>query len=181
MGIWGVKLYDNDCAADIKDLFLDLTDAGLSPVEAAEQIEAEFPEMFQDSEDGPMAQVILADLLWKRGCLEDERKGKALAWLESGGDLARWKHEAPRRAAARQRNLEKLYQQLFVSYACSKTAKGCSGSSAESNCNGNRMRSTHFLCTVRNRPNWAYMVNTLLSISKVRPVSMTAIIIQEFG
>ena len=113
MGIWGVKLYDNDCAADIKDLFLDLTDAGLSPVEAAEQIEAEFPEMFQDSEDGPMAQVILADLLWKRGCLEDERKGKALAWLESGGDLARWKHEAPQRAAARQRNLEKLYQQLL--------------------------------------------------------------------
>lgn len=55
MGIWGVKLYDNDCAADIKDLFLDLTDAGLSPVEAAEQIEAEFPEMFQDSEDGPGA------------------------------------------------------------------------------------------------------------------------------
>ena len=38
MGIWGVKLYDNDCAAEIKYLFLDLTDAGLSPVEAAEQI-----------------------------------------------------------------------------------------------------------------------------------------------
>lgn len=113
MGIWGVKLYDNDCAADIKNSFRDFTDAGLSPVEAAAQIEAEFSEMFQDPEDGPLAQVALADLLWKKGCLGEERKQKTLAWLESGGDIARWMQEAPRRAEARKRNLEKLHQQLL--------------------------------------------------------------------
>lgn len=123
MGTWGVKLYDNDCAADIKDAFLDLTDAGLSPAEAVKEIEAEFSEMFQDTEDGPMAQAILADLLWKRGCLEDERKQKALAWLEGGGDLARWEHAAPQRMEARKRHLERLYQQLLAPMPAPKPPK----------------------------------------------------------
>lgn len=114
MGYWGVKLYDNDCAADIKDRFQDLMDAGISPNDAIKQLEADFQEMIQDPDDGPIAQAVLADLSWKMGCLDEARKEKVLSWLEAGGDLPCWAGETQKRVEARERALEKLCLQLLA-------------------------------------------------------------------
>lgn len=127
MGNWSVGLYDNDCAADIKDVFQNLIDAGISPNDAIKQIEAEFQEVLRDSDDGPIMQAVLADLLWKNGCLDEERKRKMLDWLEAGGDLPRWKSEAPKRVTARERELEHLRLQLLAPMPTPKRPKTIPG------------------------------------------------------
>lgn len=112
MGTWGVKLYDNDCASDVRDCFLDALQSGATPNEAATCVYGELAEIFLDSEDGPIASAALADLLWHRGCLDTKRKEQVLAWLNAGGDLERWRLESPTQAVAREKILCQLRKQL---------------------------------------------------------------------
>lgn len=127
MGTWGTKLYDNDCALDIKDAFRELTDSGMSPENAIVQIEDEFQDMLEDPMDGWIAKAVMADLMWKNGCLDEGRKAVVLEWLEKGGDLNEWENAPLRSANARKRNLERFREQLLSPMPNKKTSKKAPG------------------------------------------------------
>ena len=76
MSVWGVGIYQNDTAADIKSHYLSLLSKGLSD-------EAAFQELLdlgiaEDCDDGSLFWMALADTQWKNGRLTDTVKNRAL-------------------------------------------------------------------------------------------------------
>lgn len=95
MGFWGPGLYENDCAEDIRDAFQSLMNSGLTPRDAKVRILDDFQSVFLDVEEGPLAKLVLADLMWQNGSLEQADLEAALAYIDSGADIDFWKQASP--------------------------------------------------------------------------------------
>lgn len=111
MGAWGAKLYENDDALDVKDRFDDLR-RGKTVEGITRELMDEYADVMDDIDVAPSFWFALADMQWKLGRLMPEVKEQALAWLDSGGDLAVWQEENPKLAAKRQKILEELRNKL---------------------------------------------------------------------
>jgi hypothetical protein len=105
VGTWGVRLYDNDTACDVRDQWLKALRQGASVAEAT----AEVVKMFDGFED-PLVWLALADTQWTWGRLDAQVLKRAQAALAAGGDLELWA-ESPERPA-RVRVLERLAARL---------------------------------------------------------------------
>jgi hypothetical protein len=111
MSAWGVAVFSDDLAADVRDSFRELIGEGLSSTEATEKLLAQFASPALDPEEAPVFWIALASVQWKLGRLEERTQREALRLIESGQDLRRWqgsKNEAKRAAV-----LEKVRQQLL--------------------------------------------------------------------
>lgn len=95
MGTWGVGLYADDAAVDVKSLIKDLKTFGLSG-EVAARIVVE-----QVDPNETASWLALADLLWKDGRLPDEYRDKALNIIRSGQDIERWSDTASKAKRAK--------------------------------------------------------------------------------
>jgi hypothetical protein len=111
MGAWGAKLYENDTALDVKDRFDDLR-KGKSTKEIIEQLIEEYSSVMDDENEISIFWFALADTLWDLGRLTPEVKSHALAWLDKGGDLARWQEENQKLARIREKTFEELRHKL---------------------------------------------------------------------
>lgn len=92
MGAWGVRLYEDDIALDIKNR-LDELQKGKTVREITNELIDEYSSELDDIDCAPAFWFALADTQWELGRLLPEVKEQALAWLDKGGDLALWQEE----------------------------------------------------------------------------------------
>lgn len=91
MGTWGVKLYDDDTAQDVKDEYVDLLRQGIENEEATKRMIERWDT--DDVEEGPIFWITLANTQWEYGKLIDIVKEKAIYYIESEVELERWKED----------------------------------------------------------------------------------------
>src|SRR5262245_4761354 len=95
MGAWGVGIFDDDVACDVRLALYDLLRAGQSPTEATDAVLADLADMLADEEDGPVALLALAAAQWEAGRLDPRIKRRALKIIAQGVDF-RWQDSAQR-------------------------------------------------------------------------------------
>lgn len=111
MGAWGVAVFSDDLAADLRSEFLELIGDGLSSTNAVERLLAEYAPSLEDDDDAAVFWIALASTQWKMGRLEDRTKREALRVIETGQDLERW--DLPGDRKKRKVVLEKVREQLL--------------------------------------------------------------------
>jgi len=111
MGSWGVNLYENDDAMDVKDRFDDLR-KGKTVAEITKELVDEYDCVMDDIDCAPAFWFALADTQWNLGRLLPEVKAQALMWLDKGGDLSVWQEDNPTLVVGREKVLEELRQKL---------------------------------------------------------------------
>lgn len=109
MGAWGTGIFQDDTACDIRDEYRDHIGDGLSGPEATARILKSYAGSLADPGEVGVVWLALAATQWRCGRLEQETLEKALAIIDSGSDLARWKGADDRK---RRDALEKLRIQL---------------------------------------------------------------------
>lgn len=112
MGIWGVKLFDNDFTADIRDAFLALYETGISVGKIKKLIIAEYADLFKSEDEGPLAKLALCTMLLEYGELSETERKAYLSYLQAGGDLSVWENLAPNQVNARKIELKKLQKKF---------------------------------------------------------------------
>jgi hypothetical protein len=89
VGTWGVALFSDDIAADLREDFRDLIGDGLSVSSVVDKLIKEYtPDGDPDTE--PVFWLALSAVQWKLGRLDDRTKQRALTIIEIGQDLERW-------------------------------------------------------------------------------------------
>src|SRR5437868_15010504 len=111
MGTWGVAVFSDDLAADLRDDFRDLIGEGLSSTEAVEKLLASHASSVKDEDERPVFWIALALTQWKLGRLEERTKEEALRAIDSGEGLRRW--DVPKDRKKRAAVLEKVRTQLL--------------------------------------------------------------------
>lgn len=71
MGTWGVGIFSDDLAADIRDGYRDHLGDGLSGPDATDRVLAAHAEALDDPEEGPVAWLALAAAQLQVGRLEE--------------------------------------------------------------------------------------------------------------
>ncbi len=112
MGTWGPAVFSDDTACDVRDEWRMHVGDGLSAVEATDKLLSEWNDSIDDPDDGPVIWLALAAAQWKAGRLEDRVQKKALAIIDDGSNLERWK-EDPALLKKRKAVLAKLREQLL--------------------------------------------------------------------
>ena len=90
MGAWGVAIFSDDLAADLRGDFRDLIGDGLTSSEATDRLMAEYASSLNDPDEMPVFWIALAAAQWKLGRLEERTKQAALQVIDDGTDLKRW-------------------------------------------------------------------------------------------
>jgi Domain of unknown function (DUF4259) len=111
MGTWGVAVFSDDLAADLRDEFRDLIGEGLSSTEAVDKLLSEHASSLEDDNEKSVFWLALAVAQWKLGRLEERTKKEALRLIAAGEDLKRW--DDPKERKKRAAILEKLREQLL--------------------------------------------------------------------
>ncbi|MEZ5307253.1 MAG: hypothetical protein R2684_08930 [Pyrinomonadaceae bacterium] len=111
MGTWGVAIFSDDLAADLRGDFRELVGEGLSPSEATERLMAQYASSLDDPDEMPVFWIALALTQWKLGRLEPRTKTKALRVIDDGTDLSRW--DDPKNRAKRAAVLAKVRAELL--------------------------------------------------------------------
>jgi hypothetical protein len=111
MGVWGVAVFSDDLAADLRDEFRDLIGEGLSSSEAVDKLLSEYASSVEDDDEKSVFWIALASTQWKLGRLEERTKIEALRYIANGEDLKRWDGSKDRKKRAA--ILEKLREQLL--------------------------------------------------------------------
>jgi hypothetical protein len=112
MGAWGTGIFQNDTASDLRDEYRDHIGNGLSGPEATSRILESYASSLADPGEADVVWLALAATQWRCGRLEPQALEKALAIIDSGSDLARWKAASNADYLKRRAALEKLRIQL---------------------------------------------------------------------
>ena len=111
VGAWGYGIRQDDFVCDVIGVFEDLMKAGKSFREATKTVKSRFVAEIQDSDDGPLFWIALADMQWTYGELEPQILNHALEDFNSGRSLDRWaedKRGLSRRRAVLEKFLSKI-------------------------------------------------------------------------
>lgn len=110
MGAWGVALFSDDLAADVRDDFRDLIGQGLSSGQAVDRLKLDYAETLDDSDEAPVFWIALAVTQWDLGRVDADTKREALRWIDSGKNLERWPEKQKKK---REEVLDKAKQKLL--------------------------------------------------------------------
>ena len=91
MGTWNTKIKDNDTFQDIYQNFFDAYNHGQEPADISKQIQTEYAEMFEDSDDRNNSLFGLALAQWETKSLDLKIYKQVKKIIESGTDLEVWK------------------------------------------------------------------------------------------
>lgn len=91
MGVFGVKIYEDDLALDVKEGYLDKLKKGIKDEVALKEIIKEYKDYINDIDDGPVFWIALANTMWKVGRLTEKVKKEALNAIDK--NLIKWKRE----------------------------------------------------------------------------------------
>lgn len=90
MGAWGTGLYSDDTACDVRDDYKEILGDGISEPEATELIIERWKDSLSDPDIFPVFWLVLADVQWNLGRLQEKVKKEAIKIIENGSDLTRW-------------------------------------------------------------------------------------------
>ena len=113
MGAWGISIYANDAASDIRGDYLDLLRRGQNGEEASRAIITKYDDLIRDPEEEPLFWYALSDTQWNYGRLQPEVKEKALFFLESNVEMQRWIESGKDKAEAWSQTLLNLREKLL--------------------------------------------------------------------
>src|SRR5262245_8388808 len=113
MGTYGVGLFQDDVAADVRSQYLDLLARGASDAEAFRTIVREWKESIADYDDGPIFWLALAATQWEYGRLHPRVKTQALKIIDQRKDIDCWAEAGL--AKKRQAVLAQLKKKLLTS------------------------------------------------------------------
>lgn len=113
MGTWGVSIFDDDLAMDIKAEFDDAIQNGLTVMEATGQVLVAFEDELEDEDEGPIIYLVLAVLQVALGDVQKDIRQKALEIIECEHGLDRWKDAGETELSERVRELNKLKGMLM--------------------------------------------------------------------
>lgn len=123
MGTWGISVFSDDTAQDVRDEWIDAFKTYASAKKATAAVRKDMREEFADSDDGPVATLALALTLWKYGCLDATTKRQALQVVDKKRGLDRWRDEGPKLEAARLAEYAKVRTKLCSKQPPSKDGK----------------------------------------------------------
>jgi hypothetical protein len=103
MGTWGVGLFSDDTACDIRDEYREHIEDGVDDSEATRLTVDKFRGDFDDPDEGPVLWIAFAVTQSKIGRLDSAIRDKALDAIEAGADLARWEEENPKSVTKRRK------------------------------------------------------------------------------
>jgi hypothetical protein len=90
MGTYGVSIFQDDIAHDVKDDFLNLLRQGHSAEESSKALLDGWSATIEDCDDGPVFWLALGATQYEYGCLQANVREQALAVIDRGLDLGRW-------------------------------------------------------------------------------------------
>jgi hypothetical protein len=114
MGAWGTAIFADDTALDVRDEWRDAILEGLDAEDATARLVQSFEDNLVDDEDTQkLFWMVLAAAQFETGRLLPEVRDRALAIIEAGGDVDRWREDGDD-VSARQRGrvLERLAAKL---------------------------------------------------------------------
>lgn len=89
MGFWGYRLYENDCACDVRDCYVQLIREKSEDEISYEALVQYFGDYINTAEE-PLLWYALADTQWDYGRLMPEVKAKAMFWIGRRGGSEYW-------------------------------------------------------------------------------------------
>lgn len=110
MGASGVRLLDDDLAADVRELFRERLQRGTSGTTASKELISQFEEVIGTDEES-VFWLALAYVQWEYGLLQKRILKKAQKVIDSGSDLKRWA-DVPKLQRQRARVLDRLRHHL---------------------------------------------------------------------
>ncbi|MCU0829588.1 MAG: hypothetical protein MUE52_19940 [Tabrizicola sp.] len=110
MGTWGVGLFSDDTACDVRDDYRQAISEGLEPEAARDRVLERFAGTLSDPDEAPLVWLALAATAWKMGRLDDATRDRALNVIAQREGMERWEEAGlgEKRAA----ELAKLSDQL---------------------------------------------------------------------
>ena len=113
MGSWGVKLYQDDLAEDVRSYYKEQVQKGKNCALVTQELLEQYKVEIMDSDDRAVFWFALAETQWSLGVLEERVKEAALRCIDDGGDVERWRVENPKMVKARERVIEDLRVKLL--------------------------------------------------------------------
>lgn len=111
MGAWGVAVFSNDTAADVRGVFRELIEDGRSDEDATAEVLRQFRDSLNDSDDGPFVWTGLAAAQYRLGRLQVAVRDRAVEVIDAGADLHLW--DDPKLRERRRAVLLKLRSELL--------------------------------------------------------------------
>ena len=87
MGVFGIALYSDDTACDVREEFISLLVRHRDPAVATSALLRSWEAQIADADDGP---VFWLATQWRHGCLGETVKARAIRVIENKEDLHRW-------------------------------------------------------------------------------------------
>jgi hypothetical protein len=111
MGTWGITLFSDDTAADVRDDYRDLLAEGHDGPAATDALLERWKDALDDQDDGPTVWLALAVAQHQLGRLEERVRAAAIAVIDEQRGLERWR-EAPKLLKRRLAELAKVRDRL---------------------------------------------------------------------
>jgi hypothetical protein len=113
VGAWGTAIFADDTASDVRDEWRDAILDGLSAKDATQRLLESFDEWLEDAETEKLFWMALAAAQVETGRLLPDVRDRALAIIDAGGDVDRWREDGDASLARqRARVLERLAAKL---------------------------------------------------------------------
>jgi hypothetical protein len=110
MGSWGVALFSDDLACDVRDEYRAALIDGLEAQVARDRVLDRFADALADSDEAPLVWLALAATAWKMGRLDDDTRDRALAIIARREGMERWDEAG--QGARREAELQTLAETL---------------------------------------------------------------------
>jgi hypothetical protein len=110
MGTWGVAVFADDVAMDVRGDWREAILAGQDPAAATETLEAAYAD--QGPDDAIIFWLALAAAQMETGRLLDRVRDRAVAIIDAGADVERWQEESDGLARQRAKVLDRLRKKL---------------------------------------------------------------------
>jgi hypothetical protein len=91
MGTWGVGLFQDDVAADVRGDWREAILDGQDSEEATQTLQASYASAIGDPDESTVFWLALAAAQMETGRLVDEVRDRAVAIIDAGDDLGRWR------------------------------------------------------------------------------------------
>jgi hypothetical protein len=111
MGTWGVDIFDDDLALDLKGEYAEILDSGLSHEATAETLAERYQNSLDDPEESGVFWLALASIQLEHHSLTKDVKVNALDVINHNRDLLRWEDSPD--LQDRKKILEQLKKQLL--------------------------------------------------------------------
>ena len=121
MGTWGAGLYQNDVATDVRDTYRNVRKLGFSGAELAAIVLDTVGVTAAKDEDGQVAHLALADLLWGDGTLPAALKQASLRLIKESALPLRFEDDASR--GKQRKMLDALAAKLSAPQPAAKAKK----------------------------------------------------------